>query len=159
MVRTHGRAPRGERLVCAVPAGRWHTTTFLCGLRHDGLVAPLVLDCAVNGTGFLACIQQMLALILAPGALVVLDNLSSHKVAGVREAVEAQGASLPYLPPCSPDLNPIEQARSKLKRLLRTEAARTMAALWDAIGQLLNQFSPAERSRHLRHRGYAYPEL
>jgi transposase len=108
MVRTHGRAPRGERLVCAGPAGHWHTTTFLCGLRHDGLVAPLVLDCAVNGAAFLAYVEQMLAPTLGPGDLVVLDNLSSHKVAGVRDAVEARGAALLYLPPYSPDLNPIE---------------------------------------------------
>ena len=159
MVRTHGRAPRGERLVCAVPAGHWHTTTFLCGLRHDGLVAPLVLDCAVNGAVFLAYVEQMLAPTLGPGDLVVLDNLSSHKVAGVREAVETRGASLLYLPPYSPDLNPIEQVFSKLKRLLRTEAARTMDALWTAIGRLLDQFSPAECSRYLRHCGYAHPEL
>jgi transposase len=159
MVRTHGRAPRGERLVCAVPAGHWHTTTFLCGLRHDGLVAPLVLDCAVNGAVFLAYVEQMLAPTLGPGDLVVLDNLSSHKVAGVRDAVEARGATLLYLPPYSPDLNPIEQVFSKLKRLLRTEAARTMDALWTAIGRLLNQFSPAECRRYLRHCGYAHPEL
>ena len=159
MVRTHGRAPRGERLVCAVPAGHWHTTTFLCGLRHDGLVAPLVMDCAVNGAVFLAYVEQMLAPTLGPGDLVVLDNLSSHKVAGVRDAIEARGASLLYLPPYSPDLNPIEQVFSKLKRLLRTEAARTMDALWTAIGRLLDQFSPAECGRYLRHCGYAHPEL
>ncbi len=152
-------APRGERLVCAVPAGHWHTTTFLCGSRHDGLVAPLVLDCAVNGAVFLAYVEQMLAPTLGPGDLVVLDNLSSHKVAGVRDAVEARGATLLYLPPYSPDLNPIEQVFSKLKRLLRTEAARTMDALWTAIGRLLNQLSPAECSRYLRHCGYAHSEL
>ena len=153
MARTHGRAPRGERLVCVVPAGHWHTTTFLCGLRHDGLVAPLVLDCAVNGAVFLAYVEQMLTPSLGPGDLVVLDNLSSHKVAGVRDAVEARGASLLYLPPYSPDLNPQEQVFSKLKRLLRTEAARTMEALWTAIGRLLDQLSPAECSRYLRHCG------
>lgn len=96
---------------------------------------------------------------MAAGDLVVLDNLSSHKGAGVREAVEAQGASLLDLQPCSPDLNPIEQVFSKLKRLLRTEAARTMDALWNAAGRLLDQFSPAECSRYLRHCGYAHPEL
>ena len=159
MVRTHGRAPRGERLVCAVPAGHWRTTTFVCGLRHDGLVAPLVLDRAMNGAAFLAYVERMLAPALEPGDLVVLDNLSSHKVAGVRQAVEARGASLLYLPPYSPDLNPIEQVFSKLKRLLRTAAARTVDALWDAIGQLLDRFSPAECARYLRHCGYAHPEL
>ena len=166
MVRTHGRAPRGERLVRPVPAGHWRTTTFVCGLRHDGLVAPLVLDRAVNGAalgaGFglmAACDERMLAPALEPGDLVVLDNLSSHKVAGVRQAVEARGASLLYLPPYSPDLNPIEQVFSKLKRLLRTAAARTVDALWDAIGQLLDRFSPAECARYLRHCGYTHPEL
>ena len=142
-----------------MPAGHWHTTTFLCGLRHDGLVAPLVLNCAVNGAVFLAYAEQILATTLVLGDLVVLDNLSSHKVAGVRDAVEARGATLLYLPPYSPDLNPIEQVFSRLKRLLRTEAARTMDALWTAIGQLLDQFSPAECSRYLRHCGYAHSEL
>ncbi len=114
MVRTHGRSPRGERLVCPVPAGRWRTTTFVCGLRHDGLVAPLVLDRAMNGAAFLAYVERLLAPALERGDLVVLDNLSSHKVAGVRQAVEARGASLLYLPPYSPDLNPIEMVWSQM---------------------------------------------
>ena len=107
---TRGRAPRGERLVCTVPHGHWHTTTFLCGLRTTGLVAPLVLDGAINGAAFLAYVEQFLVPTLTSGDVVVLDNLSSHKVSGVREAVEASGATLLYLPPYSPDLNPIEQA-------------------------------------------------
>lgn len=108
MARSHGRAPRGERLIAAVPYGRWQTTTFLCGLRHDGLVAPLVLDGAINGPAFLAYVEQFLAPTLTPGDIVIADNLSSHKIGGVREAIEAQGASLLFLPSYSPDLNPIE---------------------------------------------------
>jgi transposase len=154
MARTLGRSPRGERLVAAVPHGHWHTTTFLCGLRHNGLVAPLVLDGAINGTTFRAYIEQMLAPTLAPGDVVICDNLGSHKVDGVRQAIEARGAMLLYLPPYSPDLNPIELAFSKLKRMLRTTAARTVGALWDAIGQLLDNFQPNECANYLAHCGY-----
>jgi transposase len=156
MTRTHGRAPRGVRLVAAVPHGHWHTTTFLCGLRTSGTVAPLVLEGAINGRAFRAYIEQMLAPTLAPDDIVVMDNLGSHKVEGVREAIEAQGARLLYLPPYSPDLNPIELAFSKLKRLLRSAAARTVGALWDAIGGLLDRFSPKECADYLRHSGYAH---
>ena len=155
MAPTRGRAPRGERLVCAVPHGHWHTTTFLCGLRSTGLVAPLVLDGAINGAAFLAYVEQFLAPTLLPGDIVVLDNLSSHKVSGVRETVEACGAKLLYLPPYSPDLNPIELAFSKLKRLLRNAAERTVEALWQTIGRLLKQFSPQECANYIRHCGFA----
>jgi len=155
MVRSHGRAPRGARLIAAVPQGRWHTTTFVCGLRHDGLVAPCVLDGAINGEAFLAYVEQFLAPALQPGQIVIADNLSSHKVAGVREAIEARGASLLWLPSYSPDLNPIELVFSKLKRLLRTVAARTTEKLWAAIGRLLADFSPDECASYLRHCGYA----
>lgn len=134
MARTHGRAPRGSRLVAAVPHGHWHTTTFLCGLRTSGPVAPLVLEGAINGRAFRAYVEQMLAPTLGEGDIVIMDNLGSHKVEGVREAIEAQGAQLLYLPPYSPDLNPIELAFSKLKRLLRSAAARTVGSLWDTIG-------------------------
>ena len=151
MARTLGRAPRGERLVASVPHGHWHTTTFLCGLRHDGLVAPLVLDGAINGEAFLAYIEQMLCPTLRPGDVVVCDNLSSHKVAGVREAVEACGATLLYLPPYSPDLNPIERAFSKLKRLLRSAAARTVNALWSTVSRLLAHLKPDKCARYIRH--------
>ena len=153
--RPRGRAPRGERLVCPVPHGRWRTATFLCGLRADGLVAPLVLDGAIDGPAFLAWVEQALAPTLSPGDTVVADNLGSHKVAGVREAVEEAGATLLYLPPYSPDLNPIELAFSKLKRLLRTAAARTADALCGAIAAALGQFTPAECASYLRHGGYA----
>ena len=155
LTRPRGRCPRGERLVCPVPQGRWRTTTFLCALRADGLVAPLVLDGAIDGPTFLAWVEQMLAPTLRPGDTVVADNLGSHKVAGVREAIEARGASLLYLPPYSPDLNPIELAFSKLKRLLRAAAARTADALWTAIAAALRQFTPAECANYLRHCGYA----
>lgn len=155
MARTLGRAPRGTRLIAPVPHGHWHTTTFLCGLRHDGLVAPLVLDGAINGAAFLAYIEQMLCPTLRPGDVVICDNLPSHKISGVREAIEACGASLLYLPAYSPDLNPIELAFSKLKRLLRSTAARTVDALWNAIGKLIDAFEPDECNRYLRHCGYA----
>jgi transposase len=156
MARSHGRAPRGERLVASVPYGHWHTTTFLCGLRQDGLVAPLVLDGAVNGEAFLAYIEQMLCPTLRSGDIVICDNLSSHKVSGVREAIESCGASLLYLPPYSPDLNPIELAFSKLKRLLRSAAARTVDALWNTVGQLISNFTANECANYLRHCGYSH---
>jgi transposase len=155
MARTHGRALRGARLVAAVPHGHWHTTTFLCGLRVSGPVAPPVPEGAIDGRAFRAYIEQMLAPTLSPGDVVIMDNLGSHKVEGVREAIEAQGAQLLYLPPYSPDLNPIELAFSKLKRLLRSAAARTVSALWDTIGSLLDRFSPAECAAYFRHCGYA----
>ena len=141
--------------MCSVPHGHWHTTTFLCGLRTSGLVAPLVLDGAIDGETFLAYVEQFLVPTLAPGDTVVLDNLSSHKVTGVRQAIEACGASLPYLPPYSPDLNPIELAFSKLKRLLRQEATRSVEALWTTIGQLLTRFCPTECANYIRHCGFA----
>jgi transposase len=156
MARSHGRAPRGERLVAPVPYGHWHTTTFLCGLRQDGLVAPLVLDGAINGEAFLAYIEQMLCPTLRTGDIVICDNLSSHKVSGVRQAIEARGASLLYLPPYSPDLNPIELAFSKLKRLLRSAAARTVDALWNTVGQLIDNFTADECAKYLHHCGYSH---
>ena len=156
---TRGRAPRGERLVCAVPHGHWHTTTVLCGLRTTGLVAPLVLDGAINGAAFLAYVEQFLVPTLTLGDVVVLDNLSSHKVSGVREAIEASGATLLYLPPYSPDLNPIELAFSKLKRLLRDASERSVEALWQTIGRLLERFTPTECANYIRHCGFAQSEL
>ena len=155
MGRTLGREPRGERLIATVPHGHWHTTTFLCGLRSDGLVAPLVLDGAINGAAFLAYVEQMLAPTLRVGDIVICDNLASHKVAGVREAIRARDASLLYLPAYSPDLNPIELAFSKLKRLLRSAAERTVDALWNTVGRLIGAFKPGECAGYLRHYGYA----
>jgi transposase len=154
MCRLYGRAPKGKRLIASVPHGHWQTTTFLAGLRHDAMIAPLVIDGAINGELFLAYVEQMLAPTLSSGDIVVLDNLSSHKVRGVREAIEARGASLFYLPPYSPDLNPIEQAFAKLKQLLRASAARTREALWNVIGQSLGRFPPYECAHYLAHCGY-----
>lgn len=154
MCRLYGRAPKGERLIASVPYGHWHVTTFLAGLRHDAITAPLVLDGAINGAAFLAYVEQMLAPTLSSGDIVVLDNLSSHKVAGVRKAIEARGASLLYLPPYSPDLNPIEQAFAKLKQLLRAAAARSREALWSVIGQCIAAFTPDECANYLHNSGY-----
>jgi transposase len=154
MTRINGRAPKGRRLIARVPHGHWKTTTFIGALRADGLTAPMVVDGAVNGEIFLAYVAQVLVPTLHPGDIVVMDNLSSHKIAGVREAIEAAGAELRYLPPYSPDLNPIEQAFAKLKALLRTAAKRTVEALWTAIGQLIASFSAQECRNYLRHCGY-----
>lgn len=155
MTPTRGRAPRGTRCIGHAPHGHWHTTTFLCALRSGGLVAPLVLDGAINGASFRAWVEQMLGPQLRAGDMVILDNLGSHKVAGVAEAIEARGARVCYLPPYSPDLNPIEQVFAKLKTLLRRAAARTVEGLWSTIGQLLDAFDPAECRRYIRHCGYA----
>jgi transposase len=154
MARRHGRMRRGHRLVAAVPHGHWKTTTFLAALRHDRIAAPCVFDGAINGERFRAWIEQALAPTLRPGDLVIMDNLGAHKVQGVREAIEARGARLLHLPPYSPDLNPIEQVFAKLKALLRRAATRTVDALWHAIGQALDAFSPAECAHYLAHAGY-----
>ena len=154
MVRRYGRARRGMRVVGAVPHGHWKTTTFVAALRHDGVTAPCVFDGAINGARFLAYVEQALAPILRPGDIVVMDNLGAHKVRGVRAAIEAKGAKLLYLPPYSPDLNPIEQAFAKLKALLRSAAARTVEVLWRTIGQLLDAFDPTECTHYLAHAGY-----
>lgn len=137
-----------------MPHGHWKTSTFVAGLRSNGLTAPLVVDGAMNGDIFRAYVEQVLAPTLKPGDIVILDNLGSHKVAGVREAIEARGAILVYLPPYSPDLNPIEQAFAKLKALLRKTAARTVSNLWQAIGDLLGQFTPQECANYLASAGY-----
>ena len=141
-------------MVAAVPHGHWKTTTVIAALRHDGLSAPCVFDGALNGARFLAYVEQALAPILRPGDVVVMDNLAAHKVKGVREAIAAAGARLLYLPPYSPDLNPIEHAFAKLKARLRTAAARTVETLWHTIGQLLDAFTPAECAHYLAHAGY-----
>jgi transposase len=154
MTRQYGRAPRGQRLVAAVPHGHWKTSTFVAGLRTTGLTAPLVVDGAMNGDIFRAYVEQVLVPTLKPGDIVILDNLGSHKVAGVRQAIEATGAALIYLPPYSPDLNPIEQAFAKLKALLRKLAARTVSGLWGALGDLLDRFTPQECANYLASAGY-----
>ena len=156
MIRRYGWGPKGERLVDAAPHGHWRTTTFVAGLRSTGIIAPLVLDGPMTGEAFRAYVEQFLAPTLSPGDVVVMDNLAAHKVAGVREAIAAAGASVLYLPPYSPDLNPIEQMFAILKALLRATAARTRDALWDAIGQLLDRFSPAECRNYIENSGYAF---
>ncbi|UPT84464.1 IS630 family transposase (plasmid) [Bradyrhizobium barranii subsp. apii] len=154
MARRYGRSPRGERCRAAIPHGHWKTTTFTAGLRSDGLIAPLVLDGPMDGDAFLAYVEQLLAPSLRPGDTVIMDNLPAHKVHGVREAIQAVGASLLYLPPYSPDFNPIEMAFSKLKALLRAAAARTMPDLWQAIANALKRFSPEECQNYLVAAGY-----
>ncbi len=137
------------------PGGHWATTTFTAGLRHDRIIAPLVLDGPMNGETFLSWVEQFLAPALKPGDIVILDNLSAHKVIGVAAAIEAVGAELLYLPPYSPDLNPIEMLFSKLKTLIRRGAWRTQEALWQGIGETIEKVSPQECSNYLRHAGYA----
>ena len=155
LARTRARGPRGQRVIGKIPYGHWKTTTFLAGLRHDGITAPFVTDGPMTGEIFLAYIEQVLAPTLRPGDGVILDNLPAHKVAGVRELVEAAGAKLVHLPPYSPDLNPIEQVFSKLKTLLRKAAERTIGALWDRIGKLRSAFPAQECDNYFRNSGYA----
>ena len=173
MARLRGRSLKGQRLNAAIPWGHWKTTTFVAGLRTTGLTAPMVLDGAINGAAFKAYVEQVLVGIrgitdlahvsdleqvlvptLRPGDIVIMDNLSSHKVAGVREAIKAAGAFLLYLPPYSPDLNPIELAFAKLKALLRKAAARSVDELWRVIANLLDEFTPNECTNFFRHAGY-----
>ena len=155
MAPRYGRGPKGERVEGVAPHGHWKTTTFVAALRHDRITAPCVFDGPINGTAFKAWIEQALAPTLEPGDIVILDNLSSHKVAGIKQAIEARGAKLVYLPPYSPDLNPIEQVFAKLKHLLRKAGARTGDALHDAIGSMLDAFSPAECQNYINHSGYS----
>ena len=154
MARKCGRALKGERLRAGVPHGHWKTTTFVAGLRMTGMVAPMVLDGPINGIWFQAYVEQVLVPALSPGDIVIMDNLGSHKGAKVRAAIEAAGAKLLYLPPYSPDFNPIENAFSKLKALLRKAAERTVDALWDRIGALLGEFSPHECANFFAAAGY-----
>jgi len=154
MVRLHGRAKRGQRLIDKTPFGHWKTSTFIGALRHDGVIAPGVFDGAINGDLFLAWVEQVLVPTLRSGDTVVMDNLSSHKVAGVRKAIEAAGAHLLYPPPYSPDLNPIEMLFAKLKAIIRSIAAKTVEALWQAIGIVSIQVPPAECANFIQHAGY-----
>lgn len=155
MTRTHGRAPRGQRLVASVPHGHWKTSTFVAALRSDGINAPCVLDGAMNGEFFRAYVEQFLAPTLKTGDIVIMDNLSSHKIAGVEQAITARGAQLLYLPPYSPDLNPIEPAFAKLKALLRKAAERTVDALWNRLENVLDAFTADDCRNFFRHAGYA----
>lgn len=154
MARTYGRARRGERLRAAIPHGHWKTTTFVAGLRSSGMVAPMVLDGPINGELFEAYVEQVLVPDLQPGDTVIMDNLGSHKGSAVREAIEAAGASLLYLPPYSPDFNPIEMAFAKLKAGLRKAAARTVDTLWSTIAELIETFTPTECENYFAAAGY-----
>ena len=155
MTRLYGRADRAARCLCAVPHGHWSTATFIAALRHDRLTAPLLLDGPMEGALFLAYVQKILAPELRRGDLVICDNLSSHKVAGVREAIADCGAQLLYLPAYSPDLNPIELAFAKLKAFLRQRAQRTFAGLRRATAQALGSFTAAHCTHFFRHAKYA----
>ena len=154
MTRRYGRAFRSHRLVAKVPHGHWKTTTFVAGLRMDGFTAPLVVDGPMNGELFLAYLQQHLVRTLRPDDTLIMDNLPAHKVVGVREAIESAGARLVYLPPYSPDYNPIELAFSKLKSLLRRANERTVEGLQTTIGKLLDSFTNDECQNYFRHCGY-----
>lgn len=155
MAPLRGWAPRGRRLDAKVPYGHWRTMTFLAALRCDRIDAPCVLDQPVNGQSFIAYVEQCLLPTLAPGDVVIMDNLSSHKRPAVRAAIRSVGARLIFLPPYSPDLNPIEQMFAKLKHLLRKAAERTTELTWKRIGSLLDAFSPAECQNYLVNAGYA----
>jgi transposase len=151
MTRTHGRCARGERLVAKTPFGRWRTLTFLAALRCDRLTAPCVIDGPINGASFRAYVEQILLPLLAPGDIVVMDNLGSHK----SRAIRAAKAKLFFLPAYSPDLNPIEQAFAKMKTLLRKADARTIEQTWQTIGALLDCFTPIECTNYFKNAGYA----
>jgi len=155
MTPTRGRCRRGQRLLAKAPHGRWRTLTFLGALRRDRIDAPCVLDGPVNGRSFLAYVEQILVPALRSGDIVIMDNLGSHKGPAVRRAIRAAGARLFFLPPYSPDLNPIEQVFAKLKTMLRKAAERTVEATWKRIGQLLDRFSPQECANYLANSGYA----
>ena len=154
MARRYGRAPKGQRLRLGIPHGHWKTTTFVAGLRTSGIVAPFVLDGPINREAFEAYVAQVLVPELAQGDVVVMDNLSSHKGPKIRAMIETAGATMLYLPPYSPDFNPIENAFAKLKAFLRKAAARTIQTLWDAIGRLLDSFAPRECANYFAAAGY-----
>ena len=154
MTRLRGRAPKGERLRAGIPHGHWRTTTFVAGLRLGGIDAPMLIDGAINGASFLAYVQQVLVPTLRPGDVVIMDNLASHKTDAVRQAIEAAGAELRFLPPYSPDFNPIENAFAKLKALLRKVAARTRDSLWSAVADAIEAFPPAECANFFTAAGY-----
>jgi len=154
MARLRGRAPRGKRCIASIPHGHWKTTTFTAGLRLAGMVAPMVLDGPMNGEAFIAYVEQVLVPELGKGDVVVMDNLPAHKVTGVRKAIEGAGARLIYLPPYSPDFNPIEMAFSKLKAMLRKAAPRTIPELWRVIGEAIDKFNVRECQNYFDAAGY-----
>jgi transposase len=154
MARMYGRAPRGERCRAPIPHGHWKTTTFVGGLTIDGVVAPMTIDGAMTGQAFLAYVEQVLAPVLKPGDIVILDNLPAHKPSAIREAIEAAGAVMLFLPPYSPDFNPIEMAFSKIKALLKKAAARTLHDLWDAIRNAIDAVTPKDARSFFSACGY-----
>jgi transposase len=155
MTRTRGWSPRGTPLLATVPFGQWKTLTFIAGLRRDRIVAPCVIDGPINGAAFTAWLEQSLIPTLSPGDIVVLDNLGSHKGRPARDAVRRAGARLFFLPPYSPDLNPIEMMFAKLKTLMRKADERSIDATWKRVGETLKAFHPDECAAYLRHAGYA----
>lgn len=155
MARLRGRSPRGERLKAAIPHGHWKTTTFIAGLRSDRLIAPWVIDGAMDGDSFVTYVETQLAPDLEPGDVVIIDNLSAHKRNEASQAIRAKRAWLLFLPPYSPDLNPIELAFSKLKAHLKRIAARTIEDLWAAIGQICDLFTEQECLNYFAEHGYA----
>lgn len=157
MTRQRGRCQRGKRLVAKVPQGRWRTLTFLAALRWDRIEAPCVIDGPINGLSFLAYVEQVLLPTLSVGDIVIMDNLGSHKRQAIRHLIRTAGAKLFFLPPYSPDLNPIEQVFAKLKTLLRKADERTIETTWRRIGALLDCFTPAECANYLKNSGYASP--
>ena len=154
MARRHGRVARGERLKASVPHGHWKTTTFVGGLRLSGMTAPMVLDGPMTGSWFLAYVEQILVPTLRPGDIVIIDNLAAHKNAAVRRAIEAAGDELRFLPPYSPDLNPIENAFAKLKAHLRKAAARSINQLWSAIADAIDTYTSSECANYFAAAGY-----
>lgn len=158
MTRTHGRCRRGERLRASVPHGHWKTTTCVAALTTRGIIAPWVLDGPINRDAFETYVEKVLIPDLPDRAIVVMDNLSSHKGPRIRELIEAAGATLLYLPPYSPDFNPIENAFARLKANLRKAAERTVGGLWDAVGRIIDTYTPAESTNYFTAAGYLQPD-
>ncbi len=154
MAPLRGWSPCGERLIGHAPFGHWRTTTFLAALRNDRIDAPWMIDGPINGERFRVYVEQVLVPTLAPGDIVIMDNLGSHKSKAVRQAIRQAGAKLIFLPKYSPDLNPIEQVFAKLKHRLRAAQQRTREALSDAVANIIATVTPQECSNYLRHDGY-----
>lgn len=155
MTRLRGRAPRGERLICKTPHGHWKTTTLIAALGIGGVRCAATVDGPINRDVFDAFVEQVLLPELQPGDAVILDNLSSHKSEHARKLIESRGAAMTFLPPYSPDLNPIEMIFSKIKQLLRSMACRTVEALWNAMQSVLDQVTPADAANCFKHCGYS----
>lgn len=158
MARLYARSIGGTRAVDSIPHGHWHTTTFVAGLTYQSLIAPAVLDGPMDGESFLAYTEQILSPALQEGNIVIMDNLACHKVSGVKQAIERAGAELLYLPPYSPDLNPIEQLFAKFKALIRKTGPRTISDLWERIGLLMSCFSAEECKNYFVNSGYSSSE-